>query len=132
MADATTAPAAPAATVSDITTAEADWAKLQTLWATANKQYEARKASIVATVDTYVATHQVAASAHNAEIAAANLIKAKIVPVVAATETAASELDQFLLTKPWYVKLRAWAQKNHRLLMWLLGVSALGGIYYFT
>lgn len=129
MADDTTTPATP---VSTIATAAADWAALQALWATAQTQYKARVDAIVTTVDNYVATHQVAASAHNAEIAAANLIKAKIVPVVAATETAASELDQFLLTKPWYVKLRAWAQKNHRPLMWALGVAALGAIYYFT
>jgi len=111
----------------DITAVQADIEKLNALWATANQQYEARKASLSAKVDSYIAAHASAADAHSAEIAAANKLKATLVPAVAAVETGASELEQFMLTKPWYAKLAGAVQRNWR---WIVYGGALAGIGY--
>lgn len=109
-----------ARTIADV---EADITKLQGLWGTATKQYEARKAALAAEVDNYVATHQDAVGAHAAEIQAANMLKAKLVPVVAAVETA----DSFLLTQPWYQRLVANLKRNAR--WYVYGVGLLGMVY---
>lgn len=128
MADSTT----PAAPLIDIATVEADAEKLNKLWATAQVQYQARKDALAARVDAYVAAHQTQIDAHSAEIAAAALVKNKIVPAVAGVETALADVEQFVFSSTWYTKLKAWVQKNHRPLVWLVGVSALGGIYWLA
>lgn len=99
---------------------------LQDQWTAAQAEYEARKIVLAAKVDAYVATHQTAVVSHQNEIDAANAIKASIVPVVAAAESA---IDQFILTTPWYKKCVVWVEKQKRYLLWLLGVLALYGIY---
>lgn len=115
-------------TPTDITAVAADIQSLQTRWTAAQAEYETQKTALAAQVDAYVAVHQTAAAGHTAEIAAATAIKATIVPVVAAAESA---IDQFVLTTPWYKKAAAWVEKQKRYLLWLLGVLALYGIYRF-
>lgn len=110
-----------------ITDVQSDIQKLNTLWATATTQYAARKASLASEIDNYVATHQTAASAHNLEVEAATALKATIVPVAAAVETAASEANTFLLTQPWYQRLVAFFKRNWRWVAY--GVAVLGMLY---
>lgn len=102
---------------------QADIVKLQSLWSTATTHYEARKAALAAEVDNYVATHQGAADQHAAEIQAANILKAKLVPAVAAVET----VNTFLLTEPWYQRLVANLKRNAR--WYVYGVGLLGMVY---
>lgn len=116
---------------SDISTIEADITKLQSLWSAATKQYETQKAALAARIDTYVAAHQSAADAHSAEVTAANVVKATIVPVVAAAETGLQDVEQFVFSQPWYSKVVAWVTKQKRWLLWGLGVIALYGLYRF-
>lgn len=113
--------------IPDITAVEADIKNLQALWATAETQYAARKAALAAQVDTYVAAHQGAANSHTAEVAAATALKATIVPVVAAAETAGSDIESFLLTQPWYARLANFFKKNWRWVVY--GVGLLGLVY---
>lgn len=113
----------------DITAVQSDIQKLNTLWATAQTQYAARKAALAAQVDTYIAAHTTAANAHSAEIVAANALKATLVPVVAAVETAGSDAETFLLTMPWYQRLVAFFQRNWR---WVLYGSGLIGLIYLA
>lgn len=117
-----------ATTADDIVTVAANIKDLQTRWTAAQAEYESQKTALAAKVDAYVATHQTAVVSHQTEINAANAIKATIVPVVAAAESA---IDQFVLTTPWYKKAAAWVEKQKRYLLWLLGVLALYGIYRF-
>jgi hypothetical protein len=98
----------------DITQVKADASKLEALWASANAQYTAEKAKLAAKVDAYVAAHQTAANQHTAEIAAATAIKATIVPVVAAADTAVSDVESFVLSQPWYQKASAWVKAHWR------------------
>jgi hypothetical protein len=111
----------------DISTVEADAVKLNKLWQTAQQQYEARRAALAAQLDSYVDAHQSAADNHTAEIDAANKLKATLVPAVASVETAASELNSFLLTTPWYKKLVAFCQRNWR---WVAYGGGLAFIVY--
>lgn len=116
-------------TTTDISTVAAEVTKLQALWSAAEKQYEAKKAALAGQIDTYVAAHQSAADQHTTEIKVATALKATIVPVVAAAETATSDIESFVLSQPWYTKAAAWVEKQKRYLLWLLGVLALFGIY---
>lgn len=112
----------------DINAVQAEIAKLEGLWSTATQQYAARKAALAAQVDEYIAGHQTQATAHSAEIQAAQLIKAKLVPAAAAAEVAASDLNQFLLTtQPWYQRLVANIHRNGR---WYLYGAVLLGLGY--
>lgn len=115
-------------TTSDISAVAADISSLQARWTAATAEYTAQKTALGAKVDAYVAAHQGAADAHTAEVVAATALKATIIPVVAAAESA---IDQFVLTTPWYKKAAAWVEKQKRYLLWLLGVLALYGIYKF-
>lgn len=111
----------------DITAVQSDIQKLNTLWSTAQTQYEARKAALGAQVDSYIAAHTTAANAHTAEIKAATALKATLVPVVAAVETGATDLESFMLTMPWYQRLVAFFQRNWR---WVLyGAGVIGMVY---
>lgn len=112
----------------DITAVQTSIKSLQTRFAAAQAEYETQKQALAGEVDAYVAAHQGAADAHTAEVKAATAIKATIVPVVAAAESA---IDQFVLTTPWYAKAATWVEKQKRYLLWLLGVLALYGIYKF-
>jgi hypothetical protein len=114
----------------DITTVQSDIQKLNTLWTTAQSQYEARKAALAAQVDSYVAAHQTAADQHTAEIKAATALKATLVPVVAAVETGATDLESFMLTMPWYQRLVAFFQRNWRWIVYGLGLIAIGYVIY--
>lgn len=120
MTDAT----APAAT-STIATVKNDIAKLETLWSTATSQYEARKAQYAKVIDDYVAQHATAAASHTAEIDAANVIKAALVPMAAAVATGATDIEQFVLTTGWGSKLGAFVTKNKR---WFLYGGCLAGM----
>lgn len=111
----------------DITTVETDIKNLVALKATWDSQYAARKAALAAQVDAYVAAHQSAADNHTAEITAANALKATIVPVVAAAETAGADIESFLLTQPWYQRLVKFFQKNWRWVVY--GVGLIGIVY---
>lgn len=112
----------------DIAAVKAEAANLAALWATANTQYEARKAALVTKIDSYVAAHQGAANSHTAEIAAATALKATIVPVVAAVETAGADIESFVLTQPWYQRLVAFFKRNWRWLAYGGGLIAIGYI----
>jgi phospholipase/lecithinase/hemolysin len=114
----------------DITTVQADIQKLNTLWTTAQSQYEARKAALAAQVDSYVAAHQSAADQHTLEIKAATALKATLVPAVAAIETGAADLESFMLTMPWYKRLVAFFQRNWRWVVY--GVGLIGIVYVFV
>lgn len=127
MADVTPVPAA-----LDISTIKTDAEKLAALWATANTQYEARKAALAARVDAYVAAHQAQADLHTAEIMAASAVKATIVPVVAAAETGLSDVEQFVFTSTWFTKVKTWVAANKRPLLYGAGVSVLGLVYHFA
>lgn len=129
MADATTS--APADT-STIATVQTDIADLEALWTKATAQYEARKASYAKVIDDYVATHQVAAAAHTAEIAAANVIKAKLVPVAAAVATAESDIQQFVLTSGWFTRVKAFFVRNKRWVLYGGCLIAMIGIYVWV
>lgn len=117
-------------TARTITDVQADITRLQTLWSTAETQYAARKATLGAEIDSYVASHQSAADSHTAEIAAATALKATIVPVVAGVETAASDINTFLLTMPWYQRLVKFFQKNWRWVVYGLGVIGIGYVIF--
>lgn len=104
-----------------ITDVLADIDKLNGLWGTATQQYNARKTSLAAEVDGYIAAHQGAADNHAAEIKAANAVKAKLVPVVAGAET----INSFLLTEPWYQRLVAFFKRNWR---WVVYGSGFIGL----
>lgn len=112
----------------DIAAVKAEAANLTALWATATTQYEARKASIAAKIDSYVAAHQGAADNHNAEIVAATALKATLVPVVAAAETVGADIESFVLTQPWYQRLVAFFKRNWRWLAYGGGLSLIGYI----
>lgn len=113
----------------DITTVQADIQNLNALWTTAQQQYETRKAALAAKVDSYVAAHQGAANQHSVEIAAAQALKATLVPAVAAVETGGADLEQFMLTMPWYQRLVAFFQRNWR---WVVYGIALVGVIYIS
>jgi hypothetical protein len=113
-----------------ITDVQADIGKLQSLWATAQTQYEARKASLSTEIDNYVAAHQSAADSHTAEIKAATVLKATLVPATAAVETAASDINTFLLTMPWYQRLVAFFQRNWRWVVYGVGLIGIGYVIY--
>lgn len=117
-----------ATTPVDINAVKSSITSLQTRFAAAQAEYETQKAALAAQVDSYVATHQTAVVSHQAEIDAANVIKATIVPVAAAAESA---IDQFILTTPWYKKVVAWVEKEKRWLLWGIGALALYGVYRF-
>lgn len=117
------------AALPDISTVQADIQKLNALWATAQAQYNARKAALAAQVDSYVATHQGAADQHGAEIRAAIALKATLVPAVAAVEVGATDVEQFMLTMPWYQRLVAFFQRNWR---WVVYGIALVGVIYIS
>lgn len=110
-----------------ITDVQADITDLQALWTTASAQYAARKTTLAEEVDAYVAAHQTAADKHSAEIVAAQAIKATIVPVVAAAETAGSDIESFLLTLPWYQRLVNFFKKNWRYVVY--GIGLIGLVY---
>lgn len=109
----------------DIQAVQAEAAKLTALWDTAQQQYEARKAKLASQVDEYVASHQNAADSHTAEIKAAQAIKSALVPTVAGIETAGSELNQFMLTMPWYQRLVAFFKRNWRWFVYGFGLVGL-------
>lgn len=113
------------AITTDIAAVQADIQKLNALWTTAQSQYEARKTALAAQVDSYVAAHQSAADQHTLEIKAATALKATLVPAVAAVETGASELEQFMLTMPWYKRLVAFFQRNWRWVVYGLGLIGI-------
>ena len=112
-----------ARTIEDV---RSDIGKLQTLWNTATQQYEARKASLAAEIDDYVAHHQSIIGNHAVEIDAANKLKASLVPAVAEAEVAALEIKTFLLTKPWYRRLVANVSCNWRWYVYGVGLVGLG------
>lgn len=109
----------------DIKQVLADANKLEAIWATANTQYEARKAALAKQVDDYVASHQGALDSHAAEIAAAAAIKAKLVPVVAAAEVAGEEIKTFVLSTPWYSKAATWVKAHARWVVYGGGIAAI-------
>lgn len=116
---------APSPAPTTIGTVEKDIADLEALWNKAEAQYAARKAQYAKVIDDYVATHQLAADAHTAEIAAANVIKAKVVPVVAAVATGAADIEQFVLTSGWFSRVKAFFVRNKR---WVLYGGCLIGM----
>lgn len=125
-------PSTPPAPVTTISTVKADIASLEALWSKATSQYEARKAGYAKVIDDYVAQHQTAADAHTAEIDAANVIKAALVPAAAAVVTAGSDIEQFVLTTSWGKKVAAFVTKNKR--WFLYGGCLIGmiGIYVWV
>lgn len=114
-------------TTRSIAAVQADIAQLQRVWSTATQQYEARKAVLAAEVDSYVAQHQTQSDQHTAEVKAALTLKATLVPAAAAVETAASDLNNFLLTEPWYQRLVKNLGRNWR--WYVYGVGLLGIAY---
>lgn len=112
----------------DIKQVLADANKLEALWATATAQYEARKTALAKQVDDYTAAHQGALDNHAAEIAAANAIKAKLVPVVAAVEVAGADLKQFVLSRPWYAKAATWVGAHARWVVYGGGLALIVAI----
>lgn len=109
----------------DITQVKADIAKLSELWTTAQAQYAARKAALAAQVDDYITAHTTAANSHSVEIDAAKVLKAALVPVVAAVETAAIDANSFLLTQPWYSKAATWVKAHWRWVAYSGGMGLL-------
>lgn len=112
----------------DIKQVMADAQALETLWSTATAQYAERKARLAKQVDDYTAAHQGALDSHAAEIEAANLIKAKLVPVVAAAEVAAEDLTAFVLSRPWYKKAATWVKAHARWVVYGGGLALLVGV----
>lgn len=129
MTDATATPAEPPSTIA---TVESDIVALEALWNKAEAQYAARKASYAKVIDDYVATHQLAADAHTAEIAAATVIKAKLVPVVAAVATGAVDIEQFVLTSGWFTRVKAFFVRNKRWVLYGGCLIAMIGIYIWV
>lgn len=107
-------------TIADV---KADITAVTKAWDTVSAQYDAKKKALAAEVDAYIAAHQQAGAAHTAEIAAANAVKATIVPVTAAVESMASDANQFLLTQPWYQRLVAFFGRNWRWVAYASGLA---------
>lgn len=112
----------------DIKQVMADAQALETLWSTATAQYAERKAKLAKQVDDYTAAHQGALDSHAAEIAAANMIKAKLVPAVAVAEVAAEELTTFVLSRPWYKKAATWVKAHSRWVVYGGGLALIAAI----